>query len=61
MRCKKKQKGKKDVIRTGQCNAHFLCWMLPDAGSPLCRMLLDVSPPLCQMPLDARKNFAGCV
>ena len=60
VRCKKKHKGKKDVIRTGQYNAHFVCRMPPDAGIPFCRMLPDVSPSLCRMPPDATKNFAGC-
>ena len=57
VRCKKKHKGKKDVIRTGQYNAHFVCRMLPDV-SPLpdaagckekfCRMLVEsllLTPP----------------
>ena len=59
VRCKKKHKGKKDVIRTGQYNAHFVCRMMPDAGISF---LLDAAG--CEpSPLpDATgcKNFAGC-
>ena len=60
LRCRKRHKGKKDVICTGQYSTHFVCPLLPDAGLPFCRMLPDASPDPCRMRPDAQKNLAGC-